>query len=241
MDRFKATIPPRQTYEMAGSESCFTQASSRPTNKPSHREANPYHSRPTAGGLLAGTGKGTNMPRQPPPQTKCIYCSETHWSNECSNFTTLQSRRDKLKGLCFKCLQMGHVAKSCTRDRACAHCGNKNHHRSLCPKLFVASERKPDVPSDVQNKNSATNVEKAMLASDSQVQMQTATSMVKNVSGSSSISVRIILDSGSQRTYITEKLAKDLNLELQSPEKLAIVTFGTDRPKYIQCNPVSCS
>ena len=76
-----------------------------------------------------------------------------------------------------------------------------------------------------------------MLASDNQLQMQTATSTVKDVSGSSSVSVRLILDSGSQRTYITEKLTKDLNLKLRSPEKLAIITFRTDRPKYIQCKP----
>lgn len=83
----------------------------------------------------------------------------------------------------------------------------------------------------------AANVEKAMLASGNQVLMQTATSMVKDVSGNSSISVRIILDSGSQRTYITEKLAERLNLKLKSPEKLSIVTFGTNRPKYIECRP----
>ena len=76
-----------------------------------------------------------------------------------------------------------------------------------------------------------------MLASDNQVQIQTATVIVKDVSASSLKSVRVVLDSGSQRTYITEKLAKYLSLELLTPEKLAIVTFGTDRPKYIQCKP----
>ena len=77
---------------MAGSESCFTQASSRPSNKQTYREANPYYPRPTAGGLLVGTSKGTTTLRQQ-PQAKCIYCSEFHWSDECTKYTALQSRR----------------------------------------------------------------------------------------------------------------------------------------------------
>ena len=137
----------------------------------------------------------------------------------------------------FKMPSEGNLAKNCRRDRTCAHCGRKNHHHSLCSKVFVASVDQLDIPSDVQNKRGVTKVEKAMLASDNQVQIQTATVIVKDVSASSLKSVRVVLDSGSQRTYITEKLAKYLSLELLTPEKLAIVTFGTDRPKYIQCKP----
>jgi len=42
--------------------------------------------------------------------------------------------------------------------------------------------------------------------------------------------VRIILNSGSQRTYITEKLAKTLKLELKPPERLSVITFGSNKP-----------
>ena len=97
--------------EMAGSESCFTQASSRPSNKQSHRAANLYHPRPTAGGLLAGTSKGTATLRQQ-PQPKCIYCNEPHWSDECTKYTTLQSRRDKLiKGFMLQVSPEGPCCK----------------------------------------------------------------------------------------------------------------------------------
>ena len=67
--------------------------------------------------------------------------------------------------------------------------------------------------------------------------MQTATCMVRNLSGDSSTSTRMVLDSGSQRTYVTEKVAKDLNLQLSTPERLAMVIFGTERPKYLQYMP----
>ena len=41
--------------------------------------------------------------------------------------------------------------------------------------------------------------------------------------------VRLILDSGSQRTYVTEKLAKELKLNLGPSEYLSIATFGSNQ------------
>ena len=71
-----------------------------------------------------------------------------------------------------------------------------------------------------------------MIASTNQVLMQTATVTVKNRKHNSSASVRLVLDSGSQRSYITEKLAKVLKLTLDQTEKLSVVTF---RIKSIDC------
>ena len=76
-----------------------------------------------------------------------------------------------------------------------------------------------------------------MLTPTNQVLMQMATALIKNIPGDISLTVHIILDSGSQRTYVTEKLAKDLCLNLSPPEKLAVATFGTDKPRYFQYKP----
>jgi len=83
--------------------------------------------------------------------------------------------------------------------------------------------------------------EGAMIASTNQVLMQTATVTVKNRKHSSSTSVRLILDSGSQRSYITQKLAKELKLTLDQSEKLSVVTLGSSRPKSIGCRQGSLS
>ena len=80
-----------------------------------------------------------------------------------------------------------------------------------------------------------------MIASTNQVLMQTATVTVKNRKHNSSASVRLVLDSGSQRSYITEKLAKVLKLTLYQTEKLSVVTFGSSRPKSIDCKEGSLS
>ena len=202
-------------------------------SKPPQREGHGNFYKPTAGGLLTGNSK-PNV-NSTPPQAKYFYCSQAHWSDECSTLKTLEARKEKLKGCCFKCLQKGHVLKDCKRERACAHCGRRNHHRSLCYKLFPESNE--ELPPQIQNISGATDSDVTMMASSNQVLMQTATSTVKNTAGSLSTPVRMILDSGSQRTYVTEKLARDLKLELRSTEKLMVVTFGSSQPKHIQCKP----
>lgn len=68
------------------------------------------------------------------------------------------------------------------------------------------------------------------------VLLQTATAVVKNMDEDSSATVCLILDSGSQRTYITQRLAEELKLKLEKPECLSIVTFGVNQPKRIQCH-----
>lgn len=67
------------------------------------------------------------------------------------------------------------------------------------------------------------------------VLMQTATTVIKNMEGNLSRPVRVILDSGSQRTYVTERLAKDIKLELGVSENLSITTFGVNQSTRVQC------
>ena len=62
--------------------------------------------------------------------------------------------------------------------------------------------------------------------------LQTAIVPVYCANGSI-ISARILLDSASQRTFMTERLAKQLNLPSQRKETLSISTFGSHGPQSI--------
>ena len=193
-----------------------------------HKRPQPV--RPTASGLLSGQNKGAGP--QKPRQIKCVYCGQPHWSDECTKFSTLQARREKLKGYCFVCLRKGHVSRNCDKETTCAHCGRKrHHHRSLCPKLFTNSEESRH-ETELSSVEQASDGPKKMVTS---VLMQTATAVVRNVDKGSSSKIRLILDSGSQRTYITKGLANELKLKLSKPEELSVVTFGVNQPKNIQC------
>lgn len=172
----------------------------------------PQQARPTASVLLSGQTKSASAQR--PMQIKCVYCSQSHWLDECSKFTTLQARREKLKGYCFICLRKGHLSKNCDKERACAHCGRKkHHHRILCPKLFTTNDEgklEAELSSIEQTEEGPKNTANNIL-------MQTASAVVQNGEKGLSSTIRLILDSGSQRTYITKGLADQLKLKLSEP------------------------
>ena len=66
------------------------------------------------------------------------------------------------------------------------------------------------------------------------VLMQTALTEVNNISSTRTEQIRVLLDSGSQRTYITEELAKTLMLEGGDEQEIHLVTFGSTSPKIIK-------
>ena len=61
--------------------------------------------------------------------------------------------------------------------------------------------------------------------------MQTAKADVQNPVNGLRQTARILLDSGSQRTYITESLAKRLNLKLGDKDEFMLVSFGSEKPE----------
>ena len=116
-----------------------------------------------------------------------------------------------------------------------------NDHKSLCSKLFPVSEDEPPEFTlqviGIQDDNEKTKAEKATMICRSQVLMQTATVMVRSTLGNQSVPVRIILDSGSQRACVTEKLADNLKLKLSPPESDTVAIFRSDKPKQIKYKP----
>ena len=71
--------------------------------------------------------------------------------------------------------------------------------------------------------------ENVLMSSEEMVLMQTAKGNVLNPANGMQENVRMLFDSGSQRTYITEKLARKLKLKLGEKSKIALVTFGSEK------------
>ncbi len=61
--------------------------------------------------------------------------------------------------------------------------------------------------------------------------MQTALTEIKGNDSDKSEEVRLILDSGSHRTYITQRLAERLHLKVESEQEIHLVTFGSEKSK----------
>ena len=161
----------------------------------------------------------------------CVYCGKQHWSDECNEYPNLQSRKSKAKGLCFICLRKRHLLRECNSTRACVCCKKKgNHHGSLCPSQFSMQQK------ELSNASLQTK-ETNLVATEERVIMQTTTIDLKNGKDEENgikQSVRALLDSGSQRTYISQDITDKLKLTPIDKNLLTIYTFGTTKPKCIE-------
>ena len=70
-----------------------------------------------------------------------------------------------------------------------------------------------------------------MLTSTNQVLMRTATFTIQNTSGDKSLIACMILN------MCNRDISKDLFLNLSPPEKLTMVTFGSEKPWHLQYKP----
>ncbi|CAG2198095.1 unnamed protein product [Mytilus edulis] len=75
--------------------------------------------------------------------------------------------------------------------------------------------------------------ENMLVSSSEMVLMQTAKTDVVNPKNKEKVETRILFDSGSQRTYISQSLASKLNLKGDIEEELKRVTFGTSKLGWI--------
>ena len=120
------------------------------------------------------------------------------------------------------------------------------HHRSLCPTKFgqpgTPTTQKPSVthhaeaaaqPSTCTER--PTHTEPATLTVGREaVRMQTAIAQVVNPRHPDSpVTARILFDSGSYPTYITQTLADKLQLRQSNADMLHLATFGNDAVQHI--------
>jgi len=176
----------------------------------------------------------TLIARESSHKMQCAYCKGTHYSSACDKVTSSQTRKQVLlkEGRCFLCLSIGHRASECTTSRRCRKCGRR-HHQSIC--------EPPSSPADNKNSETATeNVEdttSSVSRTKSKVLLQTARTKAFASDGTL-FSVRMLLDSGSQRSYVTNNLMQQLQLQPLQTEHLNLNTFGNDRFNKKECDVV---
>ena len=61
------------------------------------------------------------------------------------------------------------------------------------------------------------------------VLLQTAAVIIENPDTKQQVKVKVLLDAGSQRTYISERIRKFLNLSTEAVEDIDISTFGNSQ------------
>ena len=206
----------------------------------------------TAAALFTGGQKA-------PPT--CCYCQQSHFSHACTNVESIDERKRILRsaGRCFMCLRRGHLARQCNSKSRCYSCGGR-HHGSICSGQKAASsdtrpkETRRNLPTMINLSTgmnptavpfkSSTSIEPptstALWTGGSQaILLQTARANVFNpVAPERSCQVRIVFDSGSQRSYVREKIAQRLSLITEAERPLTIMTFGSTREQRHICRLV---
>ena len=149
------------------------------------------------------------------------------------------------------------------QKQPCKYCGKRGqHNRCLCPEKFPnqrtntfytsggsgapnISSKSPDSQGDILSvelplettsgsQEPPANVTQTLLASGERVLLQTAIVSIQNSEGNDEIKARVLLDSASQRTFMTNKLAQRLRLPSEHKEYLSVSTFGAVKSTNIE-------
>lgn len=149
---------------------------------------------------------------------KCKMCNADHFIGSCKRFLELniQERRNIVKenNLCFNCLKLNHKVMHC-KSSNCKKC-NRKHHTLLHndERLFEASTSTIPTNSMLKSKEDANNIALNTCLHSSitnQILLATAMIKIKDKFGKYHY-VRALLDSGSQTSFIRQRLADKLKL-----------------------------
>lgn len=184
-----------------------------PAAKPTSPIAQPRKSAPaTMSTLYTGA----------PEQLKCFFCIGSQTAGRCVTVTNVATRRQILRkqGRCFRCLKRNHMAKTCPNAYSCVKCGG-SHNVAIC-----SGERQQKAEMNTQAVAANASMDPRRQES---VLLQTAKAVAYNVTQSDrSAAIRLLMDGGSQRTYVTSALRDALQLPVLDQRKVIIKAFGQD-------------
>ncbi|GFU27669.1 putative RNA-directed DNA polymerase from transposon X-element [Trichonephila clavipes] len=155
---------------------------------------------------LARTGLGASRvshPRSHPDEADYFTAAAL------VNFKAIQ------KHACFRCLETSHVSRSCKYKMKCLSC-DKNHYTIMCADKESA-----------QSNDENTVVSSSVLSNQSvneTVYLQTLVLRIEH--NGKELKVRTILDSGSQKSYISERVIKVLQLRPKSKHTVVHGLYG---------------
>ena len=126
--------------------------------------------------------------------------------------TDPERRKDILRktNRCFNCLRVGHRVSNCQSAKSCRHC-KQRHRQSICETKNPPGKEKDEI-NKVKTESKGTTTTSNM-GSKGTILLQTARTTATNYDGSRSASVRVLFDSGSQRSYISNRLKTTLKLK----------------------------
>ena len=184
----------------------------------------------------------------------CYYCKqEGHSPSNCRRVTNIDERKRLIRegGRCFNCLRKGHIGRDCHSSSRCNNC-NGRHHTSICmrakrtqPSRDDLSSSKPSLPTQKRLDPEAPPYKQpeptttCCASTSNAILLQTAKAFAFNLEQPSrNITVHILMDSGSQCSYITEQACRKLRLKSLGTRAMRILTFGSRQESKTNCTVV---
>ena len=185
----------------------------------------------------------------------CCFCGEMHFHSECPVYSTADARCKRLESLgrCTSCSSSRHKTADCTTPSKrirCYYCKTSEEHPSpLCPVQFASAKggkktgahfsttRDEATASPLATPTSSAS---ALAAGEGSL-LSTAVANISNPLTGVSCRARILLDNGSQRSYVTEKLASRLSCREEKRQMLSVSIFGTKNSLSVPSSEVEIS
>lgn len=150
-------------------------------------------------------------------EKRCIFCpnKSNHQTEECKATQKLTNEEIRnilsRENVCFCCMKKNHRIKDCRKLMylKCKRCGSNKHH------TILHSDK-------IEHGQSALVVR--VETNERKIIMQTTQANLRGIDNKI-VKVRVLLDTGSERSFITKQVAQQLSLE-SHVENLAVNSFG---------------
>ena len=133
---------------------------------------------------------------------------------------------------CFLCLAVGHRVSQCSSNRCYRKC-NRKHYQSLCDQSINPKETRAN-----SEGNSSQGTTVAVSRSKVQVLLQTARTYTYTANNEL-VPIRILMDGGSQCSYVSNQLKTRLKLNPLGQEQLIINTFRNEHFNKRKCDLIT--
>ena len=167
-------------------------------------------------------------------ELKCPYCQASHFPVKCAVITNIKTRKALLKSQ-RRCFKKGHNLKNCRSKKICFKCKEK-HQTDTCyqPRRSEIGDNKKESSenSKIDDKNKKISTMLTNSIKNREIILQTVVVLPKNTSAPKQIEAKMILVTGSRRSYKIQKVQRRLNLKIIRTEEISIDSFREQSTEF---------
>ncbi|UYV66025.1 hypothetical protein LAZ67_3006222 [Cordylochernes scorpioides] len=180
----------------------------------------------------------------------CLSCKGRHWILDCASWLsmTVTKRMDEMKKVnsCFRSLRVGHMRATCRTQIRCSHCRGPHHTALHLPRRVSMDNRNhgererrnTDEPRALTGEQEVALSEMHVRTAIPKALLATARVRIVGPQGVG-ITVRALLDQGSQLSFVHQDLLHHLTLQVQKVNA-QIYGINDTRGEHVK-QMVSCS